>query len=530
MKKLIINITSFLILIILFNSCNKIDDYYLDPDATTEGDMGKLFTYMLYNDYVRPTYWDFATFETGVTAKYSQFIGIFVGSGMYQPSLSYNHDRWKAYYAAGIMNQYREIIKTYEGLSDVQKEEQYVYMQIAKVILYDQTIELVDYWGDIPFTEAGILNYTNALGYPAFDDASGIYDYIINDLDELNTWFTNVNLSNTIQTSLATQDILLGGNMELWRKYANSLRLRMLMRISFVEESTAQSEITAMLNNPDTYPLIDDNTENILLEMNTSGTSFTSEGLRAGLTDAATSNGAIAPYYMLNEVMLANNDPRVPVYWDPGSDSATWANQTYLGLEYDLTSSTASTMFQQGMFATYDSATFILNWNCPGVLITAAEVNFLKAEAYERWSFGDAQTAYEDGIRQSIKFYYGLNQSAYLNPNTSFTRDPLEMPDSLTIENYIAETAIAYTGNSEEKLQKIWTQKWLDFFILRAGEAWAEVRRTGYPELSFAQDPTFGYLPPDRLFYPDEEKSYNAANYSAVSSKDTRDTKIFWAK
>jgi hypothetical protein len=226
--------------------------------------------------------------------------------------------------------------------------------------------------------------------------------------------------------------------------------------------------------------------------------------------------------------MVDNDDPRVPVFWDPGSDSATWADTVYLGFESTGTSSELESQWSNGLLSTYDSSTFILNWNCPGVLFTASEVSFLKAEAYERWSFGNAQEEYEKGIRQSIEFYYGINQTAHLNPNYTFTRDPLENPEEQDISDYLSSSDFAYTGTSEEKLAMIYTQKWLNFFVLQAGQAWSEIRRTGYPDLTFALDPTYNYLPPIRLLYPDTEKSNNANNYSAVSAKDTRDTKVFW--
>ncbi len=520
MKKQILIISGiFLFLIGSYSCSNTIEDYYTDPDATTTADLGQLFTYMCYNSYIRPTYWDYATFVTGVTGKYSQFIGIEKASKMYEPSTDYNEDRWEGYYTGGIMNQYREIQKNYEALSSDEQADQYIYMQIAKVILYDQTAQMVDYWGDIPFTEAGGLNYTNTLTNAKFDDAETIYTLLIDSLASLNTYFANASLSTTIKTSLSTQDILLGGDLDLWQKYTNSLRLRLLMRISNYDETTAKTKITAMLNDPDTYPVIDKNSEDILLEMNP--TNLISD-IQSGLTDGATSNGAIAPYYMLNTEMVANNDPRTAVFWDPGSN----ADDEYLGLKSDTTASAAENQWSKGYLATYDSATFIMNYNVPGVLFTAAEVSFLKAEAYERWDLGTAQDEYETGIKQSIDFYYSLNQDAYAK--SSFSRTSLTTPTDATIESYLEESAIAYSGTTDEKLEKIYTQKWINFFILQAGQAWSEVRRTGYPELPFAEDPSSDELPPVRLLYPDTEKSYNSDNYSAVSSKDTRDTNIFW--
>ncbi|MDP4209044.1 MAG: SusD/RagB family nutrient-binding outer membrane lipoprotein [Bacteroidota bacterium] len=521
MKKLFIQASCFLLLLASISSCSKkIEDDYINPDNSTTGYVGKLFTYMLMNDRIRPTYWDYATFVTGVTGKYSQFIGVTTKAQMYVPSIGYNLDRWNSYYTSGIVNQYREIQKNFNTLASTQQAEQIIYLQLAKVIYYDQTAQIVDLWGDIPFSEAGSLNSTNSLSYAKFDDASAIYDTIIGGLKKINTFLASATLSNATKTDLSKQDILLNGDLTKWRRYVNSLRLRLLMRISNVNESVAKTEVTAMLNDPATYPLVDANTNNILLNMNPSVTSFSSEGLQAGITDGATSDGPIATEYMLNTVMVANSDPRTDVFWNPGVDG-------YKGLSSTLTTTEQENLIAKGKLATIDSGTFVMNRNVPGVLVTAAEVSFLKAEAYERWSLGTAQTAYEAGIRQSISFYYSLNQAAVFS---GYTKASVATPATASIDAYIAGSGIAYSGTTAVKLQKIGTQKWLNFFILQAGQAWAEVRRTGYPSLTFINDPSFSSAlqPPVRLLYPTTEKSYNAANYAKVAAKDTRDTKIFW--
>jgi len=219
--------------------------------------------------------------------------------------------------------------------------------------------------------------------------------------------------------------------------------------------------------------------------------------------------------------MVANNDPRTPVLWDPGILG------TYKGLDPLLPADGQDSLISKHYVSNIDSATFTMNYNVPGTLFTAAEVSFLKAEAYERWNLGTAQTAYETGIKQSIAFYYSLNQSAIFR--TPFSKPSLPTPDDATINAFIAGSGIAYSGTPDQKIQKIWTQKWLNFFVLQAGQAWTEVRRTGYPALTFATDGSgVTSLPPKRLMYPDTEKSYNTENYNAVSSKDTPDKKIFW--
>lgn len=301
----------------------------------------------------------------------------------------------------------------------------------------------------------------------------------------------------------------MGGDPGWWQRYVNSLRLRLLMRISYYDESTAQSEVTTMLNDPATYPMITDNSQDVMLKESPTT-------LKSDMQSALNDGGPYAPAYLLDTLMVPNDDPRTPVMFD------SVANQPYKG--FSAFGSVAD--YDAGGFSTYDTVTFMYNYNLPGVLFTAAEVSFLTAEANERWGAGSmpAATAYANGIHQSVEFYYSLNQSSILKSGSWPTQ---ATPSSATIDAYIAN--MPYSGTTDEKLAKIATQNWINFSILQGGQAWAELRRTGYPALNF---PTASYgeapNPPARLLYPNTEKEYNSDNYSAVSAKDSRTTKIFW--
>jgi hypothetical protein len=146
----------------------------------------------------------------------------------------------------------------------------------------------------------------------------------------------------------------------------------------------------------------------------------------------------------------------------------------------------------------------------------------LKAEAYERWGNGDAGTAYETAVRQSIAFYY------YLNSLNTITRAPLPPPTASAIDSFLQNTPVNYSGTTNDKLARIWIQKWLHFGFLQSVQSWSEYRRTKYPQLSFYPSALPGYeLPPARLVYPASETAYNP-NYAPVQTRDTRSTKIFW--
>ncbi|WP_347159867.1 SusD/RagB family nutrient-binding outer membrane lipoprotein [Pontibacter chitinilyticus] len=519
MKKIFIYIVCVLALGAGLTACkDALEEDFYNPEQTTSASIGGFFTEMLDNARVRPNYWEIRTFAVMHTALYTQAVAFLNTNTRFQQNPSYTQNRWDDFYrpggdGGGVMAHYRAIERAYGTMTEEEKAANEVFLQAAHVVMLDQASEMVDLWGDIPFSEAGSLNLTGEVVRPKFDKAADVYDAILSGLKEASAYFA------TAQTTAAfqKQDIMLSGNIEKWRRYTNSLRLRLLMRISFVDEARAQQEIMEMLNNPGEYPLVDEAQYNVLLAPLTNYT----DNLNNALTELTNYS---APEYMLEDVLKPANDPRIPVLFDKYGkdvDGVFVQNKEYKGLPQDLGSETQSQEITS--YAVVDSATFLFNSNLPGIVMTAAEVNFLKAEAFERWDGGDAEQAYKTAITQSINFYY------YLNNTSSSTRVKETPPTEAEIAAFLQSPTVAYTGSEEEKLAKIWIQKWVHFGFLQSVQSWAEYRRTGYPQLTFTPATLAGYeLPPSRLVYPGSESAYNSANFEAVRGQDTRDTKIFW--
>jgi hypothetical protein len=511
-------------MLILAGCRNELDNRYLNPDKATSTTLDKLFTGMLANDRVWPKYWEMSTFVNWHIGIYTQSVGFLNGPAVYQQNESYIQDRWSDFYrpsanGSGVMSLYRQMEALYKKLDATQRAKGEVYMHAARVLLYDQATQMVDLWGDIPFSEAGALEASATLVYPKFDDAAAIYDSALVTLKSEGDYFGAVSLSAEVQGTFAKQDILLGGSTDRWRRYANSLRLRLLMRLSMVQESRVQSEVTALLANPAAYPLLKEDGYN----------PSRADVLLAPLADYAYDlhdafndwTNYPAPYYMLENVLKPANDLRIPVLFDKyGTTGSSFVQNTaYSALP--LTLSRADQQASLTSYAVLDSTTFLYNSKLPGVVITAAEVNFLKAEAYERWGGGDPATEYLNGIRHSIVFYYYLNN---LNP----TRTKLTPPTAAAISDFLTQsTALQYKGTRDEKLQLIATQKWVHFGVLQSVQSWAEQRRTSYPPLTFTPAASDYPLPPHRLTYPQSEKNFNP-NYSQVASRDTRNANVFW--
>ncbi|WP_069658305.1 SusD/RagB family nutrient-binding outer membrane lipoprotein [Arcticibacter eurypsychrophilus] len=529
MKKLIYTVSLFLLLTTLFSSCEKsLEEKYNNPDKTAGADIPGFFTAMLNNDRVRPSYWNVRTFLLMQPALYSQTAYFGNSNGAYKQNDSYVQQYWEDFYTSGgngsgSMAMYRAMETAYASLPDAQKTDREIFMQAAKVVLYDQTSQMVDLWGDIPFSETGSLETSSTIINARFDDQVEVYNTLLSGLDEAATYFATA----TSTATFAKYDILSKGNVSKWQRYANSIRLRLLMRISNVNETTARTEVLKMLSNASQYPLIDgDNTgdynpvnSDVLLMPLTNNTA----SLNSALTELPSH---YAPDYMLNTVMLGSNDPRMPVMFDKFGitvGSAFIPNPTYRAMPITFTSEEQEANFSS--YSILDSATFLGNPSLPGIVITASEVNFLKSEAYLRWgSDAEAKVAYENAVKQSISFYYYLN-----NLNTTGVKTETK-PVTSVILDFVTTSNIAYSGNSSDKLAKIMTQKWLHFGFLQSTQAWSEYRRTGYPSLTF---PATGKLAgfttsPTRLLYPSSERTNNIDNYQNVAAKDTRTAKIFW--
>ena len=519
--------TLFASLVILATACSdELESKYFNPEKSTEASIPGYFTRMLNNNRVRPSYWNVRTFLLMQPAVYTQTAFYSNSSSKYQESTSYTQQYWNNFYVgnsngAGVLSHYKAMEVAYDALSTDEQSTMDLFMNAGKVVLIDEASKMVDMWGDIPYSEAGSLETSSTIDNAAFDDQVALYTQFIADLDEVATYFSTATTSATF----SKYDILAGGSVDQWQRYANSLRLRLLMRISYYDESTAEADITEMLSNSDEYPLIDgsDNGDyspsgsDILLEPLTDYT----DNLNSALTELPSH---YASDYMLNTVMSPADDPRIPVMYDKYgvTTSGTFTpNTDYAAMPISYTETEVNNNYQK--FAILDSTTFLQNPDLPGIVMTASEVNFLKAEAYERWGGGDAESAYETAVKQSVTFYY------YLNNLNSTGLTTVTKPSDSTVDTFVADSNVAYSGTSDEKLAKIWTQKWVHFGFLQSIQAWSEYRRTGYPELTFSDATLVGYeTPPTRLMYPDDEKSYNSTNYQAVQSEDTRDTKIFW--
>jgi SusD/RagB-like outer membrane lipoprotein len=485
---------------------------FLDPDRSTTARIEFLFTQALTDADFPIHYgeWYWQVYHN--VAAWAQVSGTENDVDMMQPLSDQWQSVWTDFYTKAAMD-VKEIRFIYDALPASQQASYAVYVHLGKIVNAFATARTTDLWGDIPYSEAFTARQTEGRNlFPKFDTQESVYDAILQDLKDASDSLRNL---ATIHSALASQDLLLRGDVMGWRRFANSLRLRLAMRLSEVAAPKAQAIVQEILSNPGNYPLVETNAQNVAWTMNPTWIyDHNSLGNRSRATSELPEK-AWAPKVM-RDMMVAANDPRLQVVFDTVFDNDT-TTPRYIGLPSSPDAQVGP--FDPQHFSRLDSLMFSKNNRFPGYVMTAAEVAFLKAEARMRgWATDDPKAAYDDALRLSVEMYYATYNANDSVPATGKLAAPSDL------NPFINGPTVAYNGT----LERIAIQKWIHFGIVQPYEAWAELRRTDYP-----------VLPPDllggrplprtvRLLYPSTEVTNNRQSYEAVRAKDTPTTRVWW--
>lgn len=537
MKKL----TGFILLSIIFIACKKsrFGDYYVEPAASTETTIEKQWAgaNASFKDYEFYKYWNYFVILQNTLLHYTQASSYTNSQKRYEPGAQASGDRWSAYYA--FVAQYKEFLKVYNVQSAEVQKAYRVFKISTDIHFFDQTQKVIDLHGDIPWTNAGLLstndgNYSNS--FATYDNAKTIYTTMLDSLKnyatELNTIVAslaanpNDGTMNAVIKNFKQYDFINSGDISLWIKYCNSLRIRMLTRISNASDfqTRSASEIAAILADPATYPICTENSDNIMIDVTDNSNDKMRSDLYSGIIGWGNND---IPTKGMIDLMVQSSDPRLRCMFQPGGSAPA---NTYKGLDLTLDAGAQTTLIDGGTLSRYNFG-LTKSHALPGILITAAEVQLLLADYYLNIAGNDAsaKTAYENAIKSSIDFYYHLRN---ISDNQDASAGSLNPTNDTEKDNYINNTNISWTQAStkDQKNVLIANQKWLNYSIFQPNESWAEMRRTNLPNLSFTTDASSSLSPqpPVRLFYPADEKDYNTANYEAVKANDNLTTKIFW--
>jgi len=334
---------------------------------------------------------------------------------------------------------------------------------------------MTDAMGALPYSQA-LRGDTNLA--PVYDTQQQIYNGMLADLAQANT---EIDLAGF---GFPKGDLMYGGKMIRWKRFANSLRLRLAIHLSKVDAAKAASEATAAVA---AGVFVSDSDNAQLMYLATSPNRNPIYNDARGRDDYGMSKTFV-------DSLKSWNDPRLPIFAQLNKDTIV-ANRTYQGLPNGLNDGEGTNLFYISRIGAFWRETP----NAPMALLTYSEVLFLEAEAAERgWIAGSPAALYAAAITASFK-QYGITSPA-------------------VVSAYLADPRVAYAGGAAG-LTQIAYQKWVSLFM-QGAESWTEVRRTGVPSLVPGPRAVFGAgVPgkiPERLPYDDNEAVLNKANLDAA--------------
>lgn len=396
----------------------------------------------------------------------------------------------------------------------------YAWSLILKV---EAMHRVTDIYGPIIYSKFGQYNEDGSVDYDSQED---IYDAFFTELEEAIDLLTPYAEAEADLQSLpfAKFDLAYGGSYTQWVKFANTLRLRLAIRISNVNPDKARTEGEKSLAH--SMGLLTTSGDDFLVTIPTAHP----------LNVINNSWGDIRLGAPMESIMVGYEDPRLAVYALPATDDAV--SGEYKGIRQGIDIDAKSRYQDYSKLVTFADEI---------QLMTAAEAWFLKAEAaLLGWTgAGSAKENYETGIKTSFDQHGVGGYDAYVVDNTK-TAIPYVDPNAIASGQndvpagspYLCDVTVAWdaTASDEELLEKIITQKWIAMFP-EGQEAWSEFRRTGYPKLfPVVKNYSDGKISTEefirRIEFASSEQSTNPNGVERavdlLGGPDTGGTRLWW--
>jgi hypothetical protein len=411
---------------------------------------------------------------------------------------------------------YSNVMNNVKSISDLTKEDFPTLYGAALILKVAAMHRVSDVFGPIVYSNFGDLTNPGV-----YDSQEIAYSAFFLDLDT-----AVANLTANLESQKFTAfDLSYGGDYTQWVKLANSLRLRLAIRISKVDAAKAKTEGEKALNQPLG-----------LMVANEDGF-FVNSTLDHPLSVIDNSWGDIRMNASMESILTGYSDARAGSYFDAPTSVGGATKGVRGGMP--LLSNYSDELAQKSAYIGFSAINDNVHTS-KVQLMTTAEVSFLKAEAGLRgWSgAGDAKTNYEAGIMLSFQQHGASGAAAYIVDNISVPANYVDPVNSSMNMLAMSTITVAWeaAGTNEEKLEKIITQKWIAMFP-EGQEAWSEYRRTGYPKIfPVASNQSGGLIDTDiqirRIPFVDGEKSTNPAGVAEATSllggSDDGGTRLWW--
>ena len=468
------------------------------------------------------------------------WLGYWAPGANYAPNVEEQSYNITTNFGAGTFNAILDNAYDYVFMEARAKEtNQTFYQGISKIMKSHNFAQLVDMYNNVPYSEAlqGLKNIR-----PKYDDAKTVYEDLVKQIDTGIAYIKAAVPSEN--TNISAADIMFYGDQTNWVKFANTLKLRLLMH---------------QANRSDRAAYIQAEIAKIVAE----GSGFLGTGLDASVNPTFQTDKPNAYYanfgftqvgtqatdfWRANIIALGflkgNNDPRLGLFYKPivntvpigGAEPfAQPPPNNYRGNQYGLSINNVQYPYQTANYvsqvggisaagaATSSSAGLVKGYNQRMWVLTSVESLFLQAEATQRgWLTGSADAAYQAAVKESFRWLNagGSQTAADISFNTWYS-------DAVTNGNVNVSFAAA-----TDKLKLIAFQKYLALIGTTHLETWTDYRRNGnYPVIPLSVNPgRTSPTIPYRLLYPQVEINLNNSNVPQIgrNANDQFSNKIWW--
>ena len=493
---------AFVLLLMLSTGCKKFIDVNESPNAATTTTSELLFSNAL-NSYAASLSGSAAVLGNFWAGYWGHSTSFTTGA----PEKTYNFTNGDFNFWGGIYDN----LNDFEAVINSAEESGQPYLvgpsQVIKAVRFQ---ELVDLYGNVPYREA-----FQGLGkiQPGFDSAAVVYDSLIILLDKA---IANIK-ANALPAAYGA-DIFTNGNSALWIQFANTVKLRILVRQSLVPSRTnyVRTEIAKIIAEGSGFLTTDINNQpGYTKSLGKLNPFYSLTGYDHN--DAATTGRQLyrVSRYLIDTLKATNDTIRMKYIAAVRPDALPQnapafylgRNSNYSGVSFGGEGSS----YEAGVTSPIGLGRVVFGQATEAqVIFTAAESYFLQAEASERLGIafpgGSTQVLYERGVRESFRVNKIDDQAA-----------------SLLLTNSGSFT------NATNKLNAIIYQKWVALANFNGLEAWAELRRNEYPAVPLSVNSNrVSNTKPVRLFYPQDELASNPANVQAQGNINVFTSRLFW--
>lgn len=502
--------------IVFFGACtSKFED--LNTDKTKLSVLGKNeypFLFSKAQSASSYAFWRYQVAQNLFTDLYSQY---FATTATYFPSdrnvirMDWLQWHWRPIYTEAVPQ-----LKTLLTETDPSSAEN----ALASIMWVYSFHRVTDYYGPIPYFKAG-----EPLKSVPYDAQDKIYDDFFKRLDAAVKVLNN----KKSDKPYGNFDLMYQGDVSKWIKFANSLRLRLAMRISKVDPTRAKTEAEAALAGG----VIENPADDAYMVKVEAGDDVN------GLSGIAVWN-EFRMSASMESALKGYEDPRIGIYYQPATSSGT-----YEGLRNGLSPAQLGEAINSNNANSNAGARWVSGsgsaWSRVGTtaqnILHAAEMYFIRSEgALKGWNMGGtAKDLYEKGIAASMR-QWGITDNAKIAAYLASDKTPVE-PNDFMKSPALSKTPVKWSSDAQTQLDQIATQKWLALYP-DGIEAWADLRRSGrpklYPVVNNENDALANGERPRRIPFLDYEKNTNGEAVKAAASllggDDKVTTRVWWDK